>query len=426
LRALLAVVRRIRPTRTRKYEVRTTAYITIQKGDTKNGNRLVNFNVIVHEWIESRSDVDERLRQPVPNETRLLTMHGAKRRRAAAETTICTNVKNSEVDKSVLVNAVSSAAAGIVSRLFTHPLDTAKARLQALDAATQPPSTSYRGPLDVLRRTIQSEGLVGLYRGFPAVIVGGTPGTVLYLCSYDVLKKQLQQRWDGRTGNESFLVHFASGMMAETIACVIYVPVDVVKERMQVQHRIEASTSQLGRIPQYRGSWDALKTILRTEGLSGIYRGYGATLASFGPFSAIYFVLYEQLKVLAKEYLDGKASPPPAGGELPFGYILASSATAGAMASFITSPLDMAKLRLQVQRGQMWLPEGQTVAPSSVPGSAQLYRGFVDCLQATYKIGGIRALFRGAGARVLHFAPAVTVTMTCYESCRAFVSKLLQ
>jgi uncharacterized protein (DUF849 family) len=44
---------------------------------------------------------------------------------------------------------------------------------------------------------------------------------------------------------------------------------------------------------------DAARKILASEGVSGIYRGYGATLASFGPFSALYFMLYENWKALA-------------------------------------------------------------------------------------------------------------------------------
>ena len=40
--------------------------------------------------------------------------------------------------------------------------------------------------------------------------------------------------------------------------------------------------------------------------------------------------------------------------ELPFPYLLCSSATAGAASSFITNPLDMVKLRLQVQRQKIY------------------------------------------------------------------------
>ena len=37
----------------------------------------------------------------------------------------------------------------------------------------------------------------------------------------------------------------------------------------------------------------------------------------------------------------------------------------------------------------------------------------------------VSGLFRGAGARVLHFAPATTITMTAYETCRSFYAKIL-
>lgn len=44
-----------------------------------------------------------------------------------------------------------------------------------------------------------------------------------------------------------------------------------------------------------RGSMHALRTIFKEEGVRGVYRGYGATLFSFGPFSAFYFLLYEEV-----------------------------------------------------------------------------------------------------------------------------------
>jgi len=79
-------------------------------------------------------------------------------------------------DESMLPSVLGSAAAGIVSRACTHPLDTAKARLQAPVTAGEP---IYKGPMDTLWRTFRAEGPQGLYRGFGAVIVGGTPGTML-------------------------------------------------------------------------------------------------------------------------------------------------------------------------------------------------------------------------------------------------------
>jgi hypothetical protein len=239
---------------------------------------------------------------------------------------------------------------------------------------------------------------------FFSVIIGGTPGTVLYLCSYDIFKYYFQKFYDRK--NESFSVHFLSGMLAESVACIIYVPVDVVKERMQVQSK--------GGALYYQSSWDALVSISKTEGLSGIYKGYGATLASFGPFSALYFVFYERFKQYAKKYL--RPDDDLQSNDLPLQWIILSSAGAGGLASFLTSPLDMAKLRLQVQRGTITSGDKKF-------SSATTYRGMSDCLRHAYQLDGVRGLFRGAGVRVVHFIPATTITMTCYETCRTFIYK---
>jgi Mitochondrial carrier protein len=325
---------------------------------------------------------------------------------------------------SMISNTLGSAVAGIVSRIFTHPVDTAKSRLQAQYTGTATSSLQvphYRGTLDVLRKTFQSEGSRGLYRGFGAVLVGGTPGTVTYLCTYEVakntlgnLKRRGSLEEDAASGD--FLVHFCSGMIAEMVACIIYVPVDVIKERLQVQHSSMDSKSA------YKGSHDALKKIARTEGLAGIYKGYAATLASFGPFSALYFMFYERCKTETRQYLfDPNRQQPRAivdKMEIPFPWLVLCSSSAGALSSWLTSPLDMAKLRLQVQRGERY-------AAGSSASSVVSYKGVVDCLQTVYRVGGVRGLFRGAGARVCFYAPATTITMSCYETCRNFVAKLL-
>lgn len=278
---------------------------------------------------------------------------------------------------------------GIVTRLATHPLDTAKAKLQASSSRQH----YYKGPLDVLVQTARHDGLRGWYRGFGAVMMGGTPGTILYFCSYEFFK--------GRFSNESsFGVYFVSGMLAETLACTIYVPVDVIKERLQVQNVDRGG---------YKNSFDALRTISTQEGLSGLYRGFPATLGSFGPFSALYFMFYEEAKAVALSYLriDGSTE------DLPFLWTVTCSASSGAVASFLTSPLDMAKLRLQIQRGKL---DKKNVIQ---------YRGVWDCLRHSYSQHGLHGLFRGAGARMLHFAPATAISMTTFETCRSFAGKLL-
>jgi hypothetical protein len=327
----------------------------------------------------------------------------------------------------IVHTALGSATAGIVSRLFTHPLDTAKARLQAptvasVNSGSSAPKT-YHGVVDVLTKTFRKEGIRGWYRGFGAVIVGGTPGTMLYLCSYEIAKERLSSTKKDFSGE--LMVHFSSGMLAEAIACIVYVPVDVIKERLQVQRSITLAEGSVAGSNHYNGGMDALKKILRTEGLSGIYKGYGATMASFGPFSAIYFSLYEQFKGTTRQYLRRNSTSrdttdPIEMEEIPFPHLVACSATSGAIASWLTSPLDMAKLRLQIQRGNL-----ASHGPNAPSNSATSYNGMIDCLRTVFRQGGIRGLWVGAGARVLHFAPATTITMVSYERCRDYFATTL-
>ena len=53
---------------------------------------------------------------------------------------------------------------------------------------------------------------------------------------------------------------------------------------------------------KYKNDLDAIRQILRSEGTRGLYRAYGATVMSFGPFSALYFLFYEKLKEQAVNF----------------------------------------------------------------------------------------------------------------------------
>ncbi|GMI12240.1 hypothetical protein TrRE_jg3510 [Triparma retinervis] len=230
-----------------------------------------------------------------------------------------------------------------------------------------------------------------MYRGVGAAIVGGTPGTVLYLTSYDYFKSSLPPTLP------PFLCHLSSGMLAEAFACIVYVPVDVVKERCQV--------STLHSNPSYSTSLGALKHIMKNEGLKGVYRGYAATLLSFGPFSGLYFGFYEELKSRLHPLY-------PSSRDLPFAPTVATSVCAGLMAAWITTPLDLAKLRMQVVRGS-------SPSPASRPGG---YETLAGSLRTIGGEGGVKGLWRGAAARCMFFAPATAVTMTTYDMFKGALS----
>ena len=261
------------------------------------------------------------------------------------------------------------------------------------------------GIRDAVTTTIRNEGIRGFYPGIGAVLVGGVPGIVIYISTYEKSRDFLAATFPVLSRYPS-LSYLCSGMIAEIACCTVFVPVDVIKERLQIQSIISTSTtlSSDQMKMKYRGSYDALRTIVRSEGLRGIYKGYGATLLSYGPFSALYFLLYEEVstfflvptvkwntyrcypililpqskKAVVGNLLPSSDTPIPFTENLlwygiyittPINLflimdIIYSSAFAGAVASFVTNPLDLAKLRYQVHK-DIWriFESSRTMSP---------------------------------------------------------------
>lgn len=329
-----------------------------------------------------------------------------------------------------------SALSGTLARLPTHPLDTLKARLQTLRAGSMAAGARPPSALELLRTIARTEGLRGLYRGLGVTLTLGPFASVLYFTGYEVrgqpaapcpapsragflrphsrchllrllaLASAPQGSRDALKralpGAPAALSHLSAGLIAEALSCVLFVPVDVIKERMQVQGGRPAGAGTT----YYTGTVHAITSIYRGEGLAGVYRGYWATVGSFGPFSALYFAFYEAAKAA---YL-GHAGPeaPRGAAQMPFWASLLSGASAGAAASVLTNPLDLVKLRLQVQRGGAGLDFG--------------YTGLIQGLRRMAAEEGLRAMMRGAGTRVAFHTPTTAISMALFETCKDAVA----
>lgn len=116
-------------------------------------------------------------------------------------------------------------------------------------------------------------------------------------------------------------------------------PSEVVKTRLQLQGRYNNPYFSSGY--NYRGAADAVRTIVRTEGFSALFYGYGATLWRDLPFSALQFMFYEQNLSWARQWKDSR--------EIGWELELLTGAAAGGLAGTITCPLDVVKTRLQTQ-----------------------------------------------------------------------------
>src|SRR4051812_21963480 len=142
------------------------------------------------------------------------------------------------------------------------------------------------------------------------------------------------------------------GLIADLAAAPVYVPSEVLKTRLQLQGRFNNPHFDSGY--NYRGTLNAMRTIVRHEGFGALFHGFKATLWRDLPFSALQFAFYEEERGLAKRYMGSHNIGLP--------LEILTAATAGGMAGVITTPLDVVKTRIQTQHNDV--PSTSTKPPA--------------------------------------------------------------
>jgi solute carrier family 25 (adenine nucleotide translocator) protein 4/5/6/31 len=164
-------------------------------------------------------------------------------------------------------NLASGGAAGACSLLFVYSLDYARTRL-ANDNKTAKKGggeRQFNGLLDVYRKTLATDGVAGLYRGFNISCVGIIVYRGLYFGMYDSLKPVVL------TGNmkDSFLGSFFLGWSITIGAGLASYPIDTIRRRMMM-------TS--GEAVKYKSSMHAFTEIVKKEGTASLFKGAGANI----------------------------------------------------------------------------------------------------------------------------------------------------
>jgi len=165
-----------------------------------------------------------------------------------------------------LGNLASGGAAGACSLLFVYSLDYARTRLANDNkSAKKGGERQFNGLVDVYKKTWQSDGIAGLYRGFVISCVGIVVYRGLYFGLFDSIKPVLLVG----TMKDSFLAAFLLGWAVTIGAGLASYPLDTVRRRMMM-------TS--GEATKYRSSLHAFNEIVKKEGSSSLFKGAGANI----------------------------------------------------------------------------------------------------------------------------------------------------
>ena len=154
---------------------------------------------------------------------------------------------------------------------------------------------------------------------------------------------------------------FVGGAMASLSSQLVVVPIDVVAQRLMLLGggpagggisisggpTARAAAAAAAAEAQHTTGFHLARQIVRQEGVRGLYRGLGASVATFVPNSAIWWgsygvwqqVLWHQVDLLRGHHLHSE-------GEI-LGVQTAAGVLTGCTSAVLTNPLDVVKTRLQ-------------------------------------------------------------------------------
>lgn len=214
-----------------------------------------------------------------------------------------------------------------------------------------PTNRVYTSTFQCMRSIVAKESITGLYRGLSSPMAGVSFVNALVFGAYGNIQRR-------SSDPNSLMSHFWAGTTAGLMQCLITSPMELAKTRMQVQSHQTSG-------PLFRGPIDCMLHINRTEGLRGLFRGFGITAYRDVPGFAIYFVVYEATM---------RTSPNPSGL-----HTLMCGGWAGCMSWLFTLPFDVIKTRLQADGN----------------GKISRYSGIMDCAAQSYRAEGISFITHG-------------------------------
>lgn len=166
---------------------------------------------------------------------------------------------------------------------------------------------------------------------------------------------------------------------------------------------------QTGRL-HHTGVFPTMHSILKVEGVPGLFRGNGASVLRIIPYSAVHFGLYEQYRRLIVHLLYENVSHPS---HIAPAVDLLAGAAAGATAVTLTYPLDFVRTRLAYVSESGSIPIEKDTKTITFAGARR--ETIRSILRTTLEREGIRGLYHGIGPSMYGILPYAGLKFYVYQ-----------
>ena len=209
----------------------------------------------------------------------------------------------------------------------------------------------YSGLIDCWKRTAASEGIVSLWRGNTANVIRYFPTQALNFAFRDTYKSMFSYKKE-RDGYAKWMAgNLASGGAAGATSLLFVYSLDYARTRLAN----DAKSAKGGGERQFNGLIDVYKKTLASDGIAGLYRGFGPSVLGIVVYRGLYFGMYDSIKPVV---LVG-----PLENNFLASFLLGWTVTTGAgIASY---PLDTVRRRMMMTSGEVSIKSFLSAIPDA-------------------------------------------------------------
>lgn len=337
----------------------------------------------------------------------------------------------------VVAHTLSVQFASAFSTAAFYPFDVVKTRFMSQDgtATRRHNGITYRSMRESFASMHRAEGLRSLFKGLPVTLVGAVTAWGTYMYMYRSLCN-----WAEST---SFLGRSALSFFASSISSLFTSPIFLIKSRMQLEETLSHSSSLSGvsggttvlEDPRvYRTFRSGFKHILKTDGVSGLWKGLSLQLMLIFPYFMAY-PTYDFFKSILLRYhlhyslvLSSPEERSMESESAPFPFSLLSRVyTSHRVASTPVDPHDyslnlleiaccsgLTKVVLQIFSHPLIVLRVRIQDQRSMEGAIH-YRRVFQSMRTIIRHQGFFGMYRGFAVSLAHILPRGVMQYTLYE-----------
>jgi len=271
---------------------------------------------------------------------------------------------------SFMKDFIAGGVSAAVSKTAVAPIERVKLLLQVQHVQKNlSPDKHYKGMVDCFVRIPKEQGFLAFWRGNLANVIRYFPTQALNFAFKDKYK---QVFLGGVDKNKQFWRYFmgnlaSGGAAGATSLCFVY-PLDFARTRLA------ADIGKTGAEREFSGLGNCLTKIFKSDGLVGLYRGFGVSVQGIIIYRAAYFGFFDTAKGML---------PDPKNTPFLVSWAIAQAVTT--VAGIVSYPFDTVRRRMMMQSGR----------------ADKMYKNTIDCWVKIAKTEGRNAFFKGAFSNIL-------------------------